>query len=251
MKMKPIAIRTLLLAALVLAGSNTMHAQDNAARTQAPSAMQAQPAAQAENPAGRHSTLRPGLRTNLLAWACSSASLGIDLRWGTRWQAGIDGSIALKSAPADGWQSAPRFAVSGAGAEVRRYFNALYRSVDTRRLSGNGDNNGGGSGNGGNGLSHHGPYLALNVRYLKFDFLRNEHATGREGTLLTAGITLGYTFCLTRHLTLDAALGAGYIHQDYNRYQWYAPAARNRFISHQNGNTLGLTQAEVSVAYGF
>lgn len=132
--MKPIAIRTLLLAALVLAGSNAMHAQDNAARTQAQSATQAQPAAQAENPAGRHSTLRPGLRTNLLAWACSSASLGIDLRWGTRWQAGIDGSIALKSAPADGWQSAPRFAVSGAGAEVRRYFNALYRSVDTRRL---------------------------------------------------------------------------------------------------------------------
>lgn len=242
--MKPIAIRTLLLAALVLAGSNAMHAQDNAARTQA------QSATQAENPAGRHSTLRPGLRTNLLAWACSSASLGIDLRWGTRWQAGIDGSIALKSAPADGWQSAPRFAVSGAGAEVRRYFNALYRSVDTRRLSGNGDNNGGNNGSG-NGLSHHGPYLALNVRYLKFDFLRNEHATGREGTLLTAGITLGYTFCLTRHLTLDAALGAGYIHQDYNRYQWYAPAARNRFISHQNGNTLGLTQAEVSVAYGF
>ncbi|MEI3468544.1 MAG: DUF3575 domain-containing protein [Bacteroides intestinalis] len=93
--------------------------------------------------------------------------------------------------------------------------------MDARRLSGNGDNNGGGSG--GNGLPHHGPYLALNVRYLKLDFLRNEHATGREGALLTAGITLGYAFCLTRHLTLDAALGAGYIHEDYNRYRWYAP----------------------------
>lgn len=213
-KVRLTTIKAILFLALVLAGNNTLHAQTHPTRL--------------------------GLRTNLLAWACGSASLGADLQWGTRWQAGIDGSIALKSAPDGGWTEGPHFAVSGAGVELRRYFNALHRSSDARKQNPNGE-----------GLSHHGPYLALGARYLNFDVLRDSRAIGREGNIITAGLTLGYTFCLPAHFTVDAALGAGYLHKDYNRYTWYAPALQNRFLGDKNTNALGLTHAEVSVVYHF
>ena len=213
MKMKTTAIRIMFLAAFVLAGSHAVHAQ-KAAETTA-------------------TALRPGLRTNLLAWACGSASLGADLQWGTRWQAGIDGSIALKTAPDGGWTGSNKLAVSSVGAEVRRYFGIPRHST------------------GGKSSAHQGLYLGLGTRYLKFDCLKDAQATGREGTILTAGLILGYTFRLPARFTMDIAAGAGYLHKDYNRYTWYEPARQNRFLNSKTTNAARLTHAEISVAYHF
>lgn len=206
-----------------------------------------------------------GLRTNLLSWAMASPALGVDVQWNNRWQATLDGHISLMSDDPDNGH-ARYLRVSGAGAEVRRYFETEHHSTDIRRSSATGSSTATSIGTvtsigtatnsstatsiGNTGLPFHGAYLALGARYLKFDHLLFSD-TGREGIAYTAGLTVGYTFFLPARWTVDAAIGAGYRYKDYTRYEWYKPVLQNRFLNEKSNHSFGITHAEVSLVYHF
>lgn len=173
-----------------------------------------------------------GVRSNILTLATLSPSLGVDIQFAGRWQAGIDGHTGLLGKCADYLQ------MSGAGFEMRRYFFNPYHSADI-----NTETNGEGS-------SFHGPYMGINTRYLKYnDQMRN--SCPRDGWFYTAGVTVGYTFWLPRNWTVDLGVGAGYVHKDYKDYDYYVPHDKYRLINNRITNRFGLTNAELSVAYHF
>ena len=173
-----------------------------------------------------------GVRTNALTWMMLSPSLGADVQFGGRWQAGIDGHVSLIGATDD------MVKMTGAGAELRRYFCKAYTSTDIREK------------NGGAGRSYHGLYMGISARYLKYDD-RLLNKPSRDGKMMTAGLLAGYTFLLPGHWTVDASIGVGYVHDDYTAYEWYQPRQVNRWIESEVRNRFGLTSAEISLVYNF
>jgi len=174
------------------------------------------------------------LRTNLLLWAFGSPSLGLDLTFGSRWQAGIDGSYG-------NWHlshTSNAARLTTAGVQLRRYF----RSFQTPH-----------TGRGSYRSNSRGLYLGVDLRYTHFNEQLLTPDTGREGDLLTAGLLLGYSFTLGTNgqWALDTALGLGYIHKDYDRYAWYNPAGMNRRIGSRNTDAFGLTTLEAALVYRF
>lgn len=189
---------------------------------------------------------RIGVRTNLASWVLASPSLGVDVQWGGRWQATLDGHLSLLSTNRGGGHARyPR--LSGFGAEVRRYFGRDLRGVDLLGLGvlrspllGSDD-------------AYRGLYLALDARYTQFDCLPAS-AVGREGIAYTVGYTLALPSLWglnTENWTVDAAIGIGYVYRDLNRYAWYAPARQNRLLGAENGSAFGVTHAELSLVYHF
>lgn len=175
-----------------------------------------------------HSIEHIGVRTNLVSWALASPSLGVDVQWGGRWQATIDGHLSVLSSDRGGGKALyPR--LSGFGAEVRRYFGSDFHQL----------------------------YLAVDARYTQFDLLPAS-AIGREGIAYTVGPTAGYTLPLpslwglnTEGWTVDAAIGIGYVYRDLNRYTWHAPVRQNRLLGTKSGSAFGVTHAELSLVYHF
>lgn len=165
---------------------------------------------------------RVDLRTNLLTWAVGSPGLGVSLGIGPCWQVGIDGSYG-------NWNVSHRstaIRISTAGAEARRYLQPATEDKNACR----------------------GIYLGLDTRYTHFNHRLTD--IGREGDLITAGILVGYTFCLGHpRWSLDASLGCGYIHRNYERYTWYEPAQDFRYLDTRTRNGFGLTNLSVSIAY--
>lgn len=169
---------------------------------------------------------RIDLRTNLLTWAVGSPGLGVSVGFGPRWQVGIDGSYGNWAVSHN--STAIRF--STAGAEARYY-------LQPKKASGNAAK-----------AAARGLYLGIDARYSHFNDYFTE--TGHEGDLLTAGILVGYTFTLGHpRWSLDASLGCGYVHRDYERYTWYPPAQDFLYLGSRTRNGFGLTNASVSIAY--
>lgn len=172
---------------------------------------------------------RIDLRTNLLTWAVGSPGLGVSVGFGPRWQVGIDGSYGNWAVSHN--STAIRF--STAGAEARYYLQAKKASGNAAKASAS---------------AARGLYLGIDARYSHFnDYITK---TGHEGDLLTAGILVGYTFTLGHpRWSLDASLGCGYVHRDYERYTWYPPAKDFLYLGSRTRNGFGLTNASVSIAY--
>ena len=187
-------IRSLALAALIAAGA----------------------AAPAVNASAQINIDNVGVRTNALTWAMLSPSLGVDMQFNNRWQAGIDGNISPMEAT-NGMAM-----ISGAGVEVRRYFNESYSGF----------------------------YTGATTRYLDYND-RMLHDTPRDGKMITIGVLGGYSFKLKGPWSLDTSLGLGYVHDDYTEYKWYAPKTINRMIAKNVVNRFGITSAEVSFVYSF
>ncbi len=173
-----------------------------------------------------------GVRSNVLPLATLSPSLGLDIQFAGRWQVGIDGHVGLLGKGADYFQ------MSGAGFEMRRYFFNPYHNSDIDMKTS------------GIGSLFHGPYMGINTRYLKYnDQLRNSSPS--DGWIYTAGITVGYTFWLSHNWTIDLGAGAGYVHNDYSNYEYYAPHGVDRLMNNKIKNSFNITNAELSVVYHF
>ncbi|MCD8182243.1 MAG: DUF3575 domain-containing protein [Bacteroides sp.] len=168
-----------------------------------------------------------------------SANLAADIQWGARWQAGIEGILALRSVPRDGWHQGNGLAITGFGLEARRYFRTA--SGTTASILGHGSIP----------APFTGWYAGTDFHHLKFDCLRSVGKVGCEGILYTAGVTGGYTLRIASNWTIDGAIGVGYIYRRYNRYVGYAPDGLNRYLGTKKGSTFGLTHAEISAAYHF
>lgn len=177
---------------------------------------------------------RIDLRTNLLTWAVGSPGLGVSIGFGPRWQVGIDGSYGNWAVSHN--STAIRF--STAGAEARYYLQPKKASGTAAKAGSSAVN----------ASAARGLYLGIDARYSHFNDYFTE--TGHEGDLLTAGILVGYTFTLGHpRWSLDASLGCGYVHRDYERYTWYPPAQDFLYLGSRTRNGFGLTNASVSIAY--
>lgn len=194
---------------------------------------------------------RIDLRTNLLTWAVGSPGLGVSVGFGPRWQVGIDGSYGNWAVSHN--STAIRF--STAGAEARYYLQPKKASGNAAKAGSNAANIGSNAANIGSSAAYanasaaaRGLYLGIDARYSHFNDYFTE--TGHEGDLLTAGILVGYTFTLGHpRWSLDASLGCGYVHRDYERYTWYPPAQDFLYLGSRTRNGFGLTNASVSIAY--
>lgn len=67
-----------------------------------------------------------------------------------------------------------------------------------------------------------------------------------EGWLLGAGLTYGYQFYLAPRWSIEASLGIGYAYMEYDTF--YCEEC-GTFISKNNKNYFGLTQAGISLIY--
>lgn len=169
-----------------------------------------------------------GLRTNLLPWAVGSPSLGIDMSWNRHYLLAIDGNYG-------DWkigQGHERFRHSSAGIELRRYFSDGMANWANP-----------------NGGACKGMYLGIDGRYHWINNTLTD--TGKEGNLVTAGLVVGYSFHLSGRWGIDAGIGAGYVHKDYNKYMWYPPAGMDRKTAEVNKGGFGLTHFNVALVYRF
>lgn len=160
-----------------------------------------------------------GIRTNLLAWAIGSPGLGADISWNSRYLLAIDGNYG-------DWDIDPddsRIRHTSYGIELRRYLSKAdaYRGI----------------------------YFGVDARFNLFNFtIGKPH---KEGEATTVGLLAGYTFRMGKAWAVDAAIGAGYIHRDYNEFTYYPPVDMNRKTRVVTGNKFGLTHLRVALVYRF
>lgn len=182
-----------------------------------------------------------GLRSNVLTWVLGAPGIGVDLSFGSRWQAGIDGAYG-------GWDlghDCEGLRITTAGVQVRRYFRPFGTPHVGRDVNGDGVRQY-------SSLSR-GWFLGLDARYTHWNEQFFTTGGGTEGDALTAGVVAGYSFVLSPNgrWGVDALLGVGFVHREYDDYEWYAPAAMNRLTGSHNKNQFSLTTAEVSITYKF
>lgn len=169
-----------------------------------------------------------GLRTNLLPWLSGSPGIGADISWNSRYLLAVDGNYGDWDINDDN----RCIRHSSIGIELRRYLS----NGTSMWANPHGD-------------AYRGMYLGVDGRYHLLN--SNLFRTGKEGNLVTAGLVVGYTFRLQGRWTIDAGIGCGYIHKDYNTYEWYAPAGMNRRTGSVNKGVLGLTNLSVALVYRF
>lgn len=181
-----------------------------------------------------------GVRTNVVTWALGAPGIGVDIRFADRWQVGVDGAYGSweLSADSDGVR------VTTAGVQVRRYF----RPFGTQHVGADMD---------GDGVRYtswsRGWFVGLDARYTHYNDQFFIQTGGTEGDAITAGLIGGYSFALSKdgRWGVDALLGLGFVHKEYDEYEWYAPVQMNRITGSDEKNKFGLTTAEISITYKF
>lgn len=196
--------------------------------------------AQAQEAEAKH-TVQLGLRTNLLTWAAGAPGIGIDLSIGNRWQVGVDGAYGNWDLSED----CEGVRIITAGVQLRRYFRPFGTKHTGRDVNRNGV------------LEYtsnsRGWFLGVDARYTHYNEQFFSSEGGTEGDAITGGLIGGYSFTLDKsgHWGVDALLGAGFVHKEYDKYSWYEPAQMNRITGSNEKNKFGITTAEVSITYKF
>ena len=184
-----------------------------------------------------------GLRTNLLTWTLGAPSIGVDVRFAQHWQVGVD--VAYSDCVTD--NDNPTVRIQTLGLQARRYF----RPFGTHHVGQDLD---------GDGVAYtsdsRGWFVGLDARSTHFTdqfFTSND---GTHGDISAVGLVGGYSFTLSRcgkkgHWGVDALMGLGFIHKDYERYEWYEPVQMFRTTGSNVNNKFGLTTLELSLTYNF
>lgn len=89
-----------------------------------------------------------------------------------------------------------------------------------------------------------------NIGGIKFPFgiWKSEQTHRYDGWLVGAGLTVGYTWRLGGHWHMEAALGLGYAHLDYDKYQCEVCGEK---MYHRTREYVGPTKLALSVTYAF
>lgn len=129
---------------------------------------------------------RLALKTNLIYDALLMPSLEVEYRISPRWSVNLEGDMAW-------WKNAGRhkyYQLATISPEGRYWFK-------TRK-------------------PWHGHYIGLFGGFSWYDLQNGEE--GYKGEAVTTGLTYGYMFPITRNLSLEAAVGVGYMHTRYEEY---------------------------------
>lgn len=176
----------------------------------------------------RASAQKVAVKTNLVSDAALSPNLGIETGLAPKWTFDLSGQLNLWSVDGHKWR---HWLVQ---PEARYWF--------CRRFSGHfiGVHALGGQYNFGN--------LDLDFKLLGTDFsILKDHR--REGWYVGAGVAYGYTWILSKHWSMEAEIGVGYVYTRYDQY----PCAVCGNIEAQNRphNYYGLTKAALNLIYNF
>lgn len=89
----------------------------------------------------------------------------------------------------------------------------------------------------------HGHYAEFNVEGFKMLGLRNKRY---QGNLYGGGISYGYHWILSNHWSIEATVGVGYAHIDYDKYQCHDCGAK---LKSDTKNYWGPTKAGLNLIY--
>lgn len=165
-------------------------------------------------------TYRFALRTNLLYDAFLLPTLGVEWRVNRDWGVKLDGSLSWWGSNSDKVQK-----VWLLNPEVRRYL------LRDRRFY----------------VGASGSYGEYNIYKYPVGSLFSKD-TGYQGTLWSAGVTVGYQLCLSPHFSVDFNLGLGYTRSKYDSFGM-TDGVR---VSKERGKTknfFGPTQAGISLVW--
>ena len=70
-----------------------------------------------------------------------------------------------------------------------------------------------------------------------------------EGWMLGAGIAYGYQWLLSKHWSIEAEIGIGYVYSRYDKYE--CPTCGDLLEDNQSHNYFGLTKAAINLIYVF
>ena len=126
------------------------------------------------------------LKTNLLYDALLSPSIEVEYRFASHWSAHVDFAIAW-------WKNDPKhqyYQLAQLSPEMRYWFNGKEMWK--------------------------GHYIATFLGAGHYDL--ENGGRGYQGEFMMAGLSYGYMFPISRTLSLEAAIGVGYMHTDYREY---------------------------------
>ena len=163
---------------------------------------------------------RIDLRTNLLYDAFLLPTIGVEWRVSPDWGIKLDGSLAWWDGKSDKVQK-----VWLLNPELRRYL------LRDRRF-----------------------YMGASGSYGEYNFYKYlvgslfSKNTGYQGTVWSAGLTVGYQLCLSHRFSVDFNLGLGYARSEYDSYGM-TDGVRVYKAKNQSKNFFGPTQAGISLVW--
>lgn len=165
-------------------------------------------------------TYRFALRTNLLYDAMLLPTLGVEWRVNRDWGVKLDGSLSWWGSNSDKVQK-----IWLLNPEVRWYL------LRDRRFY----------------VGASGSYGEYNIYKYPVGSLFSKD-TGYQGTLWSAGVTVGYQLCLSRHFSVDFNLGLGYTRSKYDSFGM-TDGVRVSKERDKSKNFFGPTQAGISLVW--
>ena len=167
-------------------------------------------------------TYRFALRTNLLYDAMLLPTLGVEWRVNRDWSVKLDGSLSGWGSNRDKVQK-----IWLLNPEVRWYL------LRDRRFY----------------VGASGSYGEYNIYKYPVGSLFSKD-TGYQGSLWSAGVTVGYQLCLSRHFSVDFNLGLGYARSKYDSFGM-TDGVRVSKERDKSKNFFGPTQAGISLVWTF
>lgn len=155
------------------------------------------------------------LKTNLLYDVLLSPSVEVEYRISDRWSVQTDFSIAW-------WKRSSR----------HRYYQLVQLSPEARYWFPSRER-------------WHGHYVGVFVGAGHYDLSAGKD--GYQGEFMMAGVSYGYMFPIARNLSLEAGIGLGYMHTEYEEYL----PIDGHYVYQQSGRTgyVGLLKAKLSLVW--
>ncbi len=157
------------------------------------------------------------LKTNLLYDAALMPNLEIECMFNHRWSMLVEGNVAW-------WKNDPK----------HKYYQIMMISPEVRRWFFTKD-------------YWHGMYVGIFAGGGMYDL--ENGGTGYRGEGGMVGLSVGYMWPITRYLSLEAGLGAGYM---FTRYKEYVPHdGHYLYLRTKDLNYFGPLKAKLSIAWRF
>lgn len=165
-----------------------------------------------------------GLKTNVPYWGTATFNLGTEVRLDRKWTLDIEAGLNPFSGKNDDGSYGKSIKHFRLHPEIRYWFCESFY---------------------GHFIGLHVPYLIYNVSDVKFLGTENER---HQGWGTGVGLSYGYDWALSKHWSLEATLGIGYLYLESEKY----PCANcGRKEENIKKHYFGPTQAAVNLIYLF
>ncbi len=165
-----------------------------------------------------------GLKTNLPYWGTATFNAGLEFRLAKKWSLDIEAGLN----PFDGKNDDGTYDRTLKHLRIQPELRYWFCEA-----------------NNGHFLGLHVPYYLYNVADVKLIGLENER---REGWGAGVGLSYGYQWFLSKHWSMEATVGVGYIYFEYDRYPCTDCGNRE---TNRHKNYFGPTQAALNLIYLF